>query len=332
MQTKPWLHHYDPGVPATLAPYPAGTLLDCVAEAARMRPASTALYFKGSKVTHAELYRQSSALAAALMANGVRRGDCVAMLVPNSPQALIGQFGAWMAGAVVAPLNPLYTAGEIEHALVLSGATVVITLTPYYDKVKAVQARTAVRQVIATNIREYLPLGLRVAFTLLKEKQEGHRITLRAGDLWLSDCLAQAAPAEPLERAIKPDDAALLIFTGGTTGSPKAAVGTHGSLLMAGLQLHAWVSPVLQDWQDAIMLALPLFHAAGNVGVLTTGLIGHHPLVLVPNPRDLKDLVETIHKTSTRPSARGRPTSNRSSSASRGPRRCCRRRANAGRR
>jgi long-chain acyl-CoA synthetase len=297
MSQKPWLPHYDPGVPHSLAPYPDKTLLDVVAEAARQRPDHPALIFKGTRVSYAALEARANALAAALVALGVQKGDRVAIMVPNSPQAVIGQLGAWRAGALVVPLNPLYTGPELEKALNTSGATAMLVLTPFYDKVKGIQPRTGLRHVIATHITEYLPPHLRVAFLLLKDRKEGHRVRLRAGDLWLGDLLNRYAGAPAPAVAVHGDDAALLIFTGGTTGAPKAAVGTHAALFMAGTQLHAWARGMLNDWQDAIMLLLPLFHAAGNVGVLTVGLVGHNPLVLVPNPRDLDDVIATVRQT-----------------------------------
>ena len=94
-----------------------------------------------------------------------------------------------------------------------------------------------------------------------------------------------------------PEDPALLLFTGGTTGTPKAALGTHGGLLAAGTQMHAWFSVELVDWEDVILACMPLFHVYGNAGILSTGLVGRNPLALVPNPRDLDDLLATIRRT-----------------------------------
>src|SRR5438034_6849098 len=103
-----WLAHYDPGVPATLAPYPPRTLVDYVSERARQRPDHPALLFKGATITYAALERWSDSCAAALAALGIRRGDRVALLLPNCPQFFIAELGAWKLGAVVAPLNPIY--------------------------------------------------------------------------------------------------------------------------------------------------------------------------------------------------------------------------------
>ena len=113
----PWLAHYDPDVPATLAPYPARTLVDYLADAARDQPDKAALLFKGATMTYGRLARLSDACAAAFAALGVRRGDRIGLLLPNCPQFFIAEFGAWKLGAVVAPLNPIYTEHELEGPL-----------------------------------------------------------------------------------------------------------------------------------------------------------------------------------------------------------------------
>src|ERR671923_2766401 len=113
----PWVSHYDEGVPRTLAPYPSRTLLDYVADAARAHPKSPALLFKGSRLTYGQVEALSDACANALSALGVRRGDRVALLLPNCPQFVIAELAAWKIGAIVAPLNPTYTDRELELPL-----------------------------------------------------------------------------------------------------------------------------------------------------------------------------------------------------------------------
>ena len=296
MTDKPWLARYDSGVPHTLQPYPERTLVDVVRATARERPAHSALLFKGRHLSYAELDRQSDAFAAALESMGVRSGDRVALLLPNSPQAVIAQLGAWKAGAIVSPINPLYTERELEHALTETGAEIVVVLTPFYTRVKALQPRTRVRHVIGTNIKEFLPPVLKLLFTLLKEKKEGHRIALQGKDVWLQDLLREYKGATPPVASVRPADPALLLFSGGTTGLPKAVLARHQALVVAGMQLNAWFSPLLEDWEDVIVATFPMFHVAGNVGILATSLVGRNPLVLVPNPRDLDDLVATIKR------------------------------------
>src|SRR5258708_23233636 len=151
----PWLAHYDPGVPATLAPYPDRTLIDYVADAARGRPASPALLFKGATVTYGELDRLSDACASAFAALGITRGDRVGLLLPNCPQFFVAQFGAWKLGAIVAPLNPIYTEHELEGPLRDNDIGTVVTLTRFYLRFKHVPPTTGVRRAIATHIKEF---------------------------------------------------------------------------------------------------------------------------------------------------------------------------------
>lgn len=296
MNTRPWLKHYDEGVPYSLQPYPERALLDVVSDTVRERPGHTALLFKGARLSYAELERLSDAFAFALFAQGVKKGERVSLLLPNCPQAILAQLGAWKAGAIVAPLNPLYTERELEFALASCGAETIVVLTPYYTKVKRIQPRTPLRRVIATSIKEYLPPLRHLLFTLAKEKRGGHRIALEPGDLWLKDLLRRYGGESRPPVAVGPADPALLLFTGGTTGTPNGAVGTHQALLIAAMQLHAWAGSLLVDWEDRLMLVIPLFHVYGNLGVMGLAFVGRYPLVVVPDPRDLNDLIATVGK------------------------------------
>ena len=213
MDAKPWLTHYDQGVPHSLQPYPDKTLVDIVTETAHQRPDHTALIFKGARLSYRDLDHETDAFAAALVTLGVKKGDRVALVMPNSPQVIIAQLGAWKAGAIAVPLNPIYTERELELALNECGAETVVVLTPFYHKIKTILPHTKLQRVIATNIKEYLPPLLRLLFTLAKEKKEGHRIELQAGDWWLSDLIKQHARAARPPVDVKPDDEALLLFT-----------------------------------------------------------------------------------------------------------------------
>jgi long-chain acyl-CoA synthetase len=202
---------------------------------------------------------------------------------------------------MAAPMNPLYTERELEYTLQTCGATTAIVLTPFYARVKHVQPRTAVTRVVATSIKEHLPPLVRLLFTLFKERKGGHRIALEPGDLWFADLVGGCAGAPRPPVAIDKDDPALLLFTGGTTGTPKAAIGTHHGLLMSGMQINAWTRAALPDWEGSRMMAMPLFHVYGNVALVASSIIGHNPIVLVPNPRDIDDVIATIRK--ARPAA-----------------------------
>jgi long-chain acyl-CoA synthetase len=297
MISKPWLDQYDEGIPKTLEPYPRQTLVDVVDETTRMRPDHTALIFKDKHISYKELAWRSDALATALVKQGVRKGDRVAILMPNCPQYVIAEFAIWKAGGIVASINPLYTERELEHALNECGAETVIVLTLFYNKVKATQAKTKLKRVISTNIKEYLPKLTGLLFTLAKEKKDGHRVKLQGDDLWFADLIHQNTGAPRPQVEVGPDDPGLILFTGGTTGVSKAAYATHQALVMAGLQIRAWFSATLVEWDDCFLGSLPLFHVFAAVGVQSVALLGRSPIVLIPNPRDIDDVVANIEKT-----------------------------------
>ena len=294
MTAPKWLQGYDEGVPPSLEPYPERTLLDYLSESARDWPDRPALLFKGATVTYARLERESDSLAAAFIEIGVKRGDRVALCLPNCPQFMIAEFAAWKAGAIVCPFNPTYTEREIVEALRATGAETLVVLNRFYDKVKAIQPSTSLKRVVATGIKEYLPPLLRIAFTLLKEEKEGERISVRRGDYRLTDLLWGFRRSSRPQGKVSPDDQAVVLMSGGTTGTPKGVVGQHRGMVVAGLQLQAWLRPAMKEWTDKIMLPLPLFHTYGNTGVQGLALINHNPIALIPNPREIGDLLKEI--------------------------------------
>jgi long-chain acyl-CoA synthetase len=305
---KPWLAHYDSGVSESVEPYPDRTLVDYLSDLARDHADKPALLFKGASMSYGTLESRSNACAAALVTLGVRPGDRVALLLPNCPQFFVAQFGVWKAGAVVVPLNPIYSERELELALTSAGASIVVVLTPFYQRIKNIQARmhgveadlqvgsTGIRHVVATSIKEYLPPALRLLFTIFKEKKDGHRVSLATGDHWLRELLRGHASSPQRPVTVRPDDQAVILSSGGTTGTPKGVVGLHRHYVAAGRQLYEWTKPALRPWVDPIMLPLPLFHVYGNVGVQSLAFVAPAPLSLVPNPRDIGDLLKTIRQ------------------------------------
>ncbi len=295
--TTPWLAHYDEGVPATLAPYPdsdaGGLPRRCGARSAA--PGGAALQRHddhlpraGAPERHVRCGFPVSRRAATAIVSR--------LLLPNCPQFLIAQFGAWKIGAIVAPLNPLYTEQELEGPLRENGIETIVTLTRFYGRVKRVQPRTPLARVIATNIKEYFPPLLRLLFTLAREKHEGDRVKLEPGDHDMARLLSEHR-GQPVERAkVTSDDHAVLLMSGGTTGTAKGVLGKHGAYVMAGLQEAAWLRSVLHPDTDVILLPLPLFHVYGHVGVQALALVNRNPLAIVPNPRDIADLIRTIRR------------------------------------
>jgi long-chain acyl-CoA synthetase len=283
-------------VPATLAPYPNRTLVDYLTDAARTEPDAPALLFKGAKMSFGALDRYSDECAAAFRSLGVRAGDRVALVLPNCPQFLIAQYGAWKIGALVAPLNPIYTEHELEAPLREHGVETVVTLTRFYGRIKNVQPRTGVRRVIATNIKEFFPPLLRVLFTIAREKRDGDRVALKPGDHLLGHLLL-VNKGHRVDRArLDASDPAVLLMSGGTTGTPKGVLGTHGAYTIAGLQIVAWLRKAVEGEKRAVFAPLPLFHVYSNVGIQSMALLSRIPIALVPNPRDIADVVATLRK------------------------------------
>ena len=299
MSDKCWLRHYDPEVPHTLWPYPNKTLFSIFTENARERPKFPAMIFKGKPIRYQELDRLSDAFAHALNALNIRKGDRVALILPNCPQFVICQLGAWKAGAIVSPLNPVYSERELTHSLKVTGAKIAVVLTPFYQKVKRLQKNTALRKIIVTNIKEYLPPFSRLWFSLFIERKDGHRTNLNRNDLWLADVLKEGKKLGQPSKMVNPEDPALLMFTGGTTGHPKAALSSHQALVMSGMQLHAWMAPLREEWKDVTLLLMPLYHTYGNIGAFSAAVIGRNTMVPIPDPRNLDDVIDTI--VTTRP-------------------------------
>jgi long-chain acyl-CoA synthetase len=296
MTAPKWLANYDDGVPSTLEPYPSRSLTDYLRESAGRWPDRPALLFKGSTITYQRVEQQSDALGAALREMGVRRGDRVGICLPNCPQFLIAEFAAWKVGAIVCPFNPTYSEREMEEALQATGAETVIVLNRFYGKVKSIQSRTSVKRVVATSIKEYLPWTLRFAYTLLKEKEEGERINIAAEDFRFARLLRRFRRSTPPISDASLDDPAVILMSGGTTGTPKGVTGSHRGMVVAGHQLQAWLRPAMKEWTDRIMLPLPLFHVYGNTGVQSLAFINHNPIALIPNPRDLRDVLKEINE------------------------------------
>jgi long-chain acyl-CoA synthetase len=296
MTALTWLANYDDGVPSTLEPYPSRSLTDYLRESAGRWPDRAALLFKGATITYRKLEQESDALAAALLEMGVRGGDRVGICLPNCPQFLVAEFATWKVGAIACPFNPTYTEREMEDALQTTGAETVIVLNRFYGKVKSIQSRTSVKRIVATNIKEYLPWLLRFGYTLFKEKKEGERIDVAPGDFRFAKLLRRFRRSAPPASEARLDDPAIILMSGGTTGTPKGVTGSHRGMVVAGIQLQAWLRPAMKEWTDKIMLPLPLFHVYGNTGVQSLAFINHNPIALIPNPRELRDVLKEINQ------------------------------------
>jgi long-chain acyl-CoA synthetase len=173
-----------------------------------------------------------------------------------------------------------------------------ILMSNYYELVKSVQGQTKIKQIICTNIKDTLPPLLSVLFTLAKEKKGGFRVKLRDNDLWLMDLIKEHAGSPAPDIEIGPDDTAIFQYSGGTTGVPKAAIGLHRNLVANTVQMLSWIRSGVEG-QEVVMMAIPLYHVYGMVAGMNYGLGVGASLVMVPDPRDLKDLLGNMQKYKT---------------------------------
>jgi long-chain acyl-CoA synthetase len=292
---KPWLNNYEPEVPHTLE-YPDRPLHTNLEESARGYPDATATIYLDAKMTYRELNDLADRFAAGLQTLGVKKGDRVAIYTLNCPQFVIGYYGALKAGAIVVSLNPLYAAREVEHHLKDSGAETILVLSGYYPIVKQVRARTPLKHVIVTNVKEYFPPLTRLLFTLFKEKKGGHRqdISGDATTYWFQDLMSQA-PSKPTPVQVKPDDTACLLYTGGTTGVPKGAELSHANLMSNAVMCRHWLHDA-RVAEEITMTALPLYHSYAMTTCMNQSVYLAGAMLLIPDPRDLPGLMKNINK------------------------------------
>lgn len=285
---KIWLKHYDPGVPATID-YPQITLQQLLEETVQRFPDHTVIIFPGVlgdayRLSYQELNRQANQLANALIDLGVKKGDRVALLMPNCPQFVISYYAVLKVGGIVVATNPLYSPREMEFQLKDCGAETIIVLSLFYRTIAALKERTSLRNLVVTNIKECLPPLTRLLFTLLREKKEGHRVDISgaANTYSFQNLIRHAAPTPP-PIEVGPEDIAMFQYTGGTTGLSKAAVATHHNVLANVLQNKAWSTAVeTKEGEEVALGVMPLFHVYGMVTVMHFTVATGSTMVLLP--------------------------------------------------
>jgi len=294
MDDRPWLKNYDQGVPQHID-YPDITLAQMLVEAARSYPETPCTIFKGAKISYREMNTVTDQLAAGLAGLGVKKGDRVGIFMPNTPQFVMAYFAAIKLGAIVVAINPLYSAREIEHQANDAGIELMLVMSNFYNLVKQVQPQTKIKTLVVTNIKETLPPVLAFLFTLTKENKEGFRVELATGDTWMQDLISKHRPEECPQVEMSPDEVALFQYSGGTTGISKGAIALHRNLIANALQIRMWMV-TFEEGKETVLMALPLFHVYGMVAGMLLAIRAGASMVMVPNPRDLKDLLGNLQK------------------------------------
>jgi long-chain acyl-CoA synthetase len=300
---QPWLNHYPPGVPATVDADAYPSLVSLLDEAWRRHASRDASACMGSRQRFREVDELSHALAAWLQAQGLAKGDRVAIMMPNVPQYLVAIAAILRAGCVVVNVNPLYTARELAHQLKDSGARAIFVLENFAHTLEDAISQTDVRHVVLASMGDLLGFwkGQFVNFAVrhLKKMVPEFRLPLDNGRTVTRFNMAVAEgtrlPLKPV--ALGPNDVAFLQYTGGTTGVSKGATLTHRNLVANILQTEAWFKPMFERLGDkplTVVCALPLYHIfALTICYMFGARLGALNL-LIPNPRDLPGLVRTL--------------------------------------
>jgi long-chain acyl-CoA synthetase len=294
MEVQPWINHYDKGVPYHID-YPTISLVGMLEQAAQKYPKSPCTIFKGAVITYQEMDSLTNQLAAGLASLGVKMGDRVGIFMPNTPQFVLAFFAILKAGGVVVAVNPLYKPKEIVHQVNDAGIEIMLVMSNFYNLIKQAQPNTKIKKIIVTNIKEALPPVLAVLFGLTREKKGGFRVELAPGDIWLKDLIAHHKPGERPKLEIGPEDTAIFQYSGGTTGISKGAIALHRNLVANALQMRSWISGA-EDGKETVLMAIPLFHVYGMVAGMLFAIRTGAGMVMVPNARDLKDVLDNIQK------------------------------------
>jgi long-chain acyl-CoA synthetase len=215
---------------------------------------------------------------------GVKKGDRVALLMPNCPQFVISYYAVLRAGGIVVATNPLYSVREMEFQFNDCGAETVIVLSLFYKMVMGIKDRTSLKNVVVTNIKEYLPEQSRKAFIAFVERQEGHYVRVpKVKNIYKFQDLLRRFSSKPTAVETSPDDVAMFQYTGGTTGLSKAAVATHRNVVANVYMMRAWSMPIgLNQGEEVVMGVMPLFHIYGMVTVLHFSVLTGSVMVLLP--------------------------------------------------
>ncbi len=293
VDARPWLRHYDPGVPYTLnlTPAPLPALLQ---RAAERFPNAAALAFFGRTMSYDRLWDEVNRFARGLLATGFQPGERVAILLPNIPQAVIAYYGVLLAGGIVVLANPIFDAEGFAHEVRDSGATTVIALSMFHQMVERARAGLDLPRLIYTNLKEYLPSSQRILFTLLRQEREGHRVPAAQASqaFWFQHLIAAGVDGDlPTLRA---HDPAVILYTSGTTGQAKGVLHHHASLYANACQTRAWYADA-EEGNERVLCVIPFSHAYGMTACMNVGIALGATLILLPT-FETRNVLHTIRR------------------------------------
>ncbi len=292
-QDKPWLKFYEKGVPDIIS-YEEICMPDILDRTAKEFADKTALTFQGYKLTYRQFKEMVDRVATCLFDFGIKRGDAVAILLPNLIPCVVAYFSILRVGAIAVMNNPLYTDRELEHQFNDSGSKALITLDLLANRMIDLRPKTKIKQIVYASIGDYLPFPKNLLFPLIAKKKKLAADVKEAPDVFKwKDCIAkypQTPPAVPLGF----EDVAMYQYTGGTTGVSKGVMLTHANLSKQVQQLEAWF-PQFEKGMQIVLGALPYFHVFGLSTAMNFAVQTGASQVLVPRPQP-EPLLEAIGK------------------------------------
>ena len=294
---KIWLNSYPSGVPAEVDLQEYASLKTVLESTCSRYSDLTAFSNLGASISFRELEELSRAFAAWLQHAGLSKGDRIALMMPNLLQYPVALFGALRAGCTVVNTNPLYTARELQHQLIDSGATAIVALDHFAHTVQEVLPSTSVRHVIITRLGDLLHFP-RAQITNFVVKHVKHMVPEwhLDGAVGLPEALKRGAGMGLTDVPLDYDDIAFLQYTGGTTGVPKGAILTHGNLVANLQQVKAWLKNLFVEGKETAIIPLPLYHVFALTGMLTFFVFGAKS-VLITNPRDFEGFIKELRHT-----------------------------------
>lgn len=292
---KPWLNLYPEEIPFHIQ-VEDKSLIDLFQEAVQLYQDKTAVHFLGKKLSFKELYEQAMALAVYLQKLGLSKGEKVAIMLPNSPQAVVSFYGALLAGGIVVQTNPLYTERELTFQLNDSNAKYIISLDLLYPKISKVKASTNLKHVIVSKIQDYLPFPKNWLYPFVQKKQNGLivKVEHRGTNHLLSEIMKSGRESYTPISINPEEDLALLQYTGGTTGFPKGVMLTHRNLAANATMCSHWLYKCKKG-EEKILGVLPFFHVYGLTTVLILSVLQGYEMILLPK-FDVETVLKTIHK------------------------------------
>lgn len=295
---KIWLKNYDPGVPATIDVNEFRSISEILDFSFKKFTDRPAFHCMGTTMTFGQIDQASRRFGSYLQNQlGLKKGDRIALMMPNILQYPIALFGALRAGLVVVNVNPLYTGRELEHQLSDSGATTIVIFANSASTLQKIIAKTPVKNIILTEIGDLLnfPKNHIVNFVIKNVKKMVPAFELPK-TIPFKQCLAEGEGAKFQLASLNHDDMAFLQYTGGTTGVAKGAILSHGNIVANMLQARAWIKSFISDGQEIIITPLPLYHifslTANCFVYCSVGALN----VLITNPRDMPGFVKELRK------------------------------------